>query len=485
MIHAVPCGFLGSWMRKTGYSFQYESCLTGRKIRRVKSFRPRREVKLPKSREGLVLTRLLLTSVIATALFASKPTTVAQQVAATVKHLPGPSGKYAIGRIAYHWVDHSRIEQFSKVPGAKRELMVYVWYPADQSRDSKRSRYLPGIDVIADGENGEDMRDFWGDSWALLRADKVENQTLDAPPVASGSEPFPLLTFSPGLGIPVTAYTTLIQEVVSHGYVVVAIEPTYEAPVVIFPDGREVPALPEATGRHLPAPPGETRDQFIKRMHTFDEPHINRWAADVRFSIDQITLLNGGKTSTAPFAGRLDLQDIAAWGHSFGGRGAARACQLDQRIKACLNADGLGPDGPIFVFEGESLPSQPFMWMEVHHEPPTNAQLAPYGITRKEWDKNHQLQVATDEQQLRACPGGSFHVLLNSGGISHASFTDEPFIAATTEPPSKQASVALGLIGGYTVAFFDRELKHRTGTVLDNKTPDKAGVTVQVAPPSR
>lgn len=118
------------------------------------------------------------------------------------------------------------------------------------------------------------------------------------------------------------------------------------------------------------------------------------------------------------------------------------------------------------------------MWMEVNHEPPTDAQLAPYGTTRKEWDKNHQVQLATDERQLRACPGGSFHVLVSSNGISHSSFTDEPLIGATTKKQSTQASVALGTIGAYTVAFFDRELKHRNGTVLDNKNANEAGVTV-------
>ncbi len=451
----------------------------------MKVFHSGPETKTPKSRRVLALARCLLMPLIVAALFASLPTTVAQQVVTTMKQLSHPAGKYAIGRIAYHWVDHSRIEQFSKVPGARRELMVYVWYPADQRRDSKRSQYLPGADVIAEDKDGENMRDFWGDSWPLLRSGKIVSQTLDAPPVASGSERFPLITFSPGLATPVTAYTTLIQEVVSHGYVVVSIEPTYETLVVVFPDGRSVATLPEATGRHLPTPPGETRDQFIKRMHAFDEPHINRWAADIGFSIDQITALNEGKTSAAPFAGRLNLQEIAAWGHSFGGRAAARACQLDQRIKACLNADGLGPDGPIFVFEGESLPSQPFMWMEVHHEPPTDAQLAPYGITRKEWDKNHQAQLVTDEQQMRRCPGGSFHVLVNTGGISHSGFTDEPFVAATTVLQTKQTSIALEIIGVYTVAFLDRELKHRNGTALDDKTPSNAGVTVQVSPSFR
>lgn len=427
-----------------------------------------------------MFTRLLFVTLLVGVLCMAESQPVSAQVVAEVRQLSKPTGKYRIGRIKYHWVDASRTEQFSKATGAHRELMVYVWYPADNpTTTAKYSEYLPGADAIASSKDGKDLVDYWGHSWSLVHSNKIGTETLDEPTIASGNEHFPLITFSPGLGVSVTAYTAIIQEIVSHGYVVAAIEPTYEAPAVLFPDGRVIPALPEATGRHLPEPPGETRDQFIARMHTFDEPHINRWADDTRFSIDQLTLLNRGGTTAAPFAGRLDLHHIAAWGHSFGGRAAPRACQLDKRIKACLNADGLGPDGPIFVFEGQALPVQPFMWMEVHHEPPTDAQLAPYGTTRKEWDKNHQVQLATDEKQLRECPGGSYHVLITTDGISHASFTDQPFIAAETEQQNTQAAAALGIIEAYTVAFFDRELKHKKNTVLDDKDASSSRVTVE------
>lgn len=411
---------------------------------------------------------------------ASGSRVASQEAAMPAKHLPHPSGKYGIGRIAYHWVDTSRMEQFSKTPGTHRELMVYVWYPtAKQKSSNHRAPYLPGVDVIAQSKDGEDMRDFWGNSWTLVNSGKIISEILDSPPIVSGKERFPLITFSPGLGVPVTAYSILIQDLVSHGYVVASIEPTYEATAVIFPDGRVVTALPEATGRHLPEPDNESREQFIRRMHKFDEPHLDRWAADIRFSIDQLTALNGGTSTTVPFAQRLDLQNIATWGHSFGGRVAPRACQLDPRFKACLNADGLGPDGPIFVYEGAALPSQPFMWMEVHHEPPTDAQLAPYGITRKEWDKNHQVQITTNEQQLRACPGGSYHVSVSTPGIDHTSFTDLPFISATTKEQSDQASVALFALVHYATAFFNKELKHKTDTPLNEKNPSIAGVTLE------
>jgi hypothetical protein len=260
---------------------------------------------------------------------------------------------------------------------------------------------------------------------------------------------------------------------------VASIEPTYEVPAVAFPDGRVVPFSEAATGRKQPTPPGETREQFVQRMHAFDAPHFDKWAADVRFTIDQITLVNVAGKNAAPFSGRADLNNIAAWGHSFGGRAAPRACQLDRRIKACLNADGLGPDGPIFTYEGASLPSQPFLWMEVFHEPPTDAQLAPYKMTRKDWDKNHQVQLAVDEQELKGCPGGSYHVSINLPGIEHSSFTDLPLIEAEKKEDIDNAVRSLGVIEDYTIAFLDRYLKQGKGELLDGATVRPAGVVLE------
>jgi hypothetical protein len=47
-----------------------------------------------------------------------------------------------------------------------------------------------------------------------------------------------------------------------------------------------------------------------------------------------------------PFAGHLDFSRVGAFGHSFGGMAAAHACQIDRRIKACLNQDGLAAMQP-------------------------------------------------------------------------------------------------------------------------------------------
>ena len=409
---------------------------------------------------------------------------VAQQPASASKRLPAPRGKYAVARIGYDWVDRSRPEALSKIPNAHREIMVYVWYPAERGRNSKPADYLPGAESIARSPEGESMTSFWGDDWGLVASGGIETDTSETSAIAEGKELFPLVVFSPGLGVPSTAYTAVIEEVVSHGYIVASIEPAYEVPAVVFPDGRVVPFSEAATGRHMPTPPGETREKFVQRMRAFDAPHFDRWAADIRFAIDQVTRVNLARKDSAPYSRRVDLSNIAAWGHSFGGRAAPRACQLDRRIKACLNADGLGPDGPIFNYEGASLPSQPFLWMEVFHEPPTDAQLAPYKMTRKDWDKNHQAQLAIDEQQLEACPGGSYHVSINLPGIDHSSFTDVPLIESEKKEDIDNAVRSLDVIENYTIAFLDRYLKQRKSELLDAGTVRPAGVVLETFPPT-
>jgi len=374
-----------------------------------------------------------------------------------------PSGDLGISRMAYDWVDVSRPETATSDRDAHRELMVYLWYPTDKKHSpGVRAQYLPGADKIAKDGSAKDATDFWGDSWPKVASGHIVSETSEHAQIASGTEKFPLLVFAPGLGLSSTTYTSTIQELVSHGYVIASIEPTYEVGAVVFPDGRVITERPEAKGRG-PSPPNESREQFLKRLHSFDAGHIEKWADDMRYVIDQITRLNGETGATrAPFAGRIDLSHIGAWGHSFGGRAAARLCQIDEHVKACLDADGLGPDGPIFAYEGAKLPSQPFMWIDVFHAPPTDAQLAPYGMTREQWEKNHSEQLLKNEKELSECHGGSYHITLDLPEIEHFSFTDQPVITAKTKQDADRALDSLTILDDYIRGFFDRYLKTST-----------------------
>jgi predicted dienelactone hydrolase len=167
----------------------------------------------------------------------------------TRKVLPPPSGSFGVSRIAFDWVDESRPETAVKNASTRREILVYVWYPTDRKNRGTSSAYFPGADKVAHASESNDVKEFWGDVWPDIVSGQVTTQTLERAQIASGKQLFPLLLFSPGLGLSSTAYTFMMQQLVSHGYVVASIEPTYEVAAVAFPDGRVVTENAEATGR--------------------------------------------------------------------------------------------------------------------------------------------------------------------------------------------------------------------------------------------
>src|SRR5205823_5465575 len=123
----------------------------------------------------------------------------------------------------------------------------------------------------------------------------------DRAPIFHKVPKFPVLIFSPGFGGIPTQYTAIIEEVVSHGYVVVGVAPTYFAPVVVFPDGREV-------------------DTPEKEPNLGYDGIFPIWVNDLRFVLNKMDELNHDKQDI--FYQRLDMSTVGAFGHSFGGAGA-------------------------------------------------------------------------------------------------------------------------------------------------------------------
>jgi pimeloyl-ACP methyl ester carboxylesterase len=76
------------------------------------------------------------------------------------------------------------------------------------------------------------------------------------------------------------------------------------------------------------------------------------WTSDTTFVVDQLQRLNDD--SSEKFAGRMDLQRLGMFGHSFGGATALEFCRQDSRCKAALDMDGI-PFGRV-VSEGLGKP---------------------------------------------------------------------------------------------------------------------------------
>src|SRR2546425_13173889 len=57
--------------------------------------------------------------------------------------LPTPTGPFAVGRAIYDWTDDTNQDTLAPVPGTKRELLVWMWYPAATEQSAAMDDYLP------------------------------------------------------------------------------------------------------------------------------------------------------------------------------------------------------------------------------------------------------------------------------------------------------------------------------------------------------
>jgi predicted dienelactone hydrolase len=263
--------------------------------------------------------------------------------------LPAPSGNYAVGRVEFDWVDPQRIDWLAPAPGTHREITVWIWYPADGSAGgAAAAEYQPApLRNASEQEQGVVMCD-------LLTRDlrKVHCHAIESAPFAPGRDKFPVVLFKPGIGALATDYTTLCEDLASHGYVVAASDSPYSTFVVVFHDGRIVKRTSDGN-------PGERLDEREGRK--LAEKLIPVWSGDLQFELDQLEQLNKQDPANR-FTGRLNLDETGAFGHSFGGATAAQFCHDDRRCKAAIDIDGQ-PFGDVV----QTGVGKPFLLLEADH----------------------------------------------------------------------------------------------------------------------
>ncbi|HEY7543743.1 MAG TPA: hypothetical protein VID27_02615, partial [Blastocatellia bacterium] len=220
------------------------------------------------------------------------------------RELPAPTGKYAVGRISFHWVDQSRAEEITDDPNDWRELMVTVWYPAERAT-GEAAPYFANLE-----RSGIDQ----------LRATfirSVRSHAIADAKISSAEQRYAVLVFSPGNEMNAVFYTAQIEDLASHGYIVIGMDHAYESLSVIYPDGRV------ARYTDLHPKPGEPNspEQGVRLYRR----RVDWRAADARFVLDQLEKLNAGNPASQ-FRGHLDLTRVGALGHSIGGVAAAQIC---------------------------------------------------------------------------------------------------------------------------------------------------------------
>ena len=374
-----------------------------------------------------------------------------------VFRFPDPSGPYEIGTLTYHWVDADRPEVFTADPDDRRELMVQVWYPAKGDSSSPRAPYIQDADAVTSAF----ARLFDVPEFLLGNLKYVTTNAIPSAPVADDEPGYPVLIYLEGLGCFRQMNTFLLEELVSHGYVVVAIDQPYTATDVVFPDGRQAEGLPFEQTKPLARQsflPAERAPTLNGR--TFQEGIVPYLAQDVSFALDRLAVLNQADPNGI-LSGRLDLQRAGIFGPSGGGLVGGDACRLEtRRLRACLFLDAPMPTDVV-----RSGLQQPAMWITRDADAMRLERRKAGGWPEAEI----HAELSSNRAVFESLPGDGYFVEVP--GMFHSNYTDLPSWSPLWRLLGVAGTIdvrrANSIINAYSLAFFDRHLKSQPATRFD------------------
>ena len=359
---------------------------------------------------------------------------------------PTPTGTHSVGSQYLH-LKTNQAEVITEEEGDKRELMIKVWYPANLNNE-KKEVYLNDGDRIG-----------FATKYGLPKSifnylNHVKTNTYDSPSVTDGK--FPVLIFSHGSYSKASGYYALIEEIVSHGYIVLNINHTYESVGTLFPNG-EIKLYDSDYDRkynnQAMAEMAWKANEGYKQAKNREEQHLaiedclrnyiaaditRRWAKDFSLVIDQLEEWN----ASTFLSEKIDFSKLGVFGHSQGGSAAGQALINDNRIKAGINLDG--------VQWGEMIDT--FM-------------TKPFALLSSDWPESHPN---FNEHAFQNGSTNDFYKakVLNSG---HSNFMDIPLminLSAVNEAGTIDPNKAIEITSTIVLQFFDKYLMNESIDLL-------------------
>ena len=404
---------------------------------------------------------------------------IALPISVPVFGFPTPPGPYAIGTLMYHWTDPTRAEALTADVQARRELMVQVWYPAIANPAARRAAYLPDAAPLTAAL----ARIHGLPAFVFVHFRYVMTNAMPAAPAAGDQPPFPVLLFLEGATGFRQMNTFQVEHLVSHGYVVVALDQPGVAAVVVFPDGRQAAGL---TLRQLQPVVRPSYMSGISHLPMGGLPQpsdkapaensiVPYLARDVAFALDRLTALNHADP-TGILAGKLDLQRVGALGISLGGIVVGEACLSDPRLRACLMMDA-----PMSTGVALAGLQQPGMWI--------TRDAASMRLERQRAGGWPEAEIEAHQTSMRAAyeAGSGAGYFVRVPGTFHSNFTDVPNWTPLAQVLGFAGPIngrrAHNIVNSYSLAFFDRELRGRAIHLLDGPSLQYPEVTFDARQP--
>ena len=383
-------------------------------------------------------------------------------VATPTPELLPPTGKFAIGRSSFHWVDTA----LAKPSGDSREILANLWYPAKAIASTETAPYLPDFAALRAAVGEAELKGAAGPAYDALSTART-HAVADAE-LSPELDKYPVVLLTHGLRYSSLGYSILAEELASNGYVVVGVDHPATAFAMVLPGDRTVIFDEKLWSQRRSA----------EDLCTFERTKVQECAEDLVFALKQLESLNHG-TPDGRFAGRLDLARVGVVGHSFGGRVAARACQIDARLLACALLDSFGRTMHVKTNADGSTLGQPTMVQYARRVPKSGVGRALTLLQNGGKDLEDELRPIR-KKFCQSVKADSYELTLHIAGVSHETFSDIPLLeSGQTEVVLKNRRRAMQLVRDYTRAFLDRHVKGSAAPLLDQPAanPDEFELT--------
>jgi putative ABC transport system permease protein len=375
--------------------------------------------------------------------------------------LPKLNGQFKVGETTVYMADNSR----PALPGLsnRREWVVTIYYPAIPDANASAGPYA---EQVLNSAYTDIM--LTKDSTGAL--DRIHSNAFWNASAVHSAGKFPVLLFSPGGGEQPLFYSSLLEQISSFGYIVVAIPEPFDTPVIPLPDGRIL------TKTQLDE--WCKQNEICKKAKNGDKAAIDEItsvmkddrARDMIFTLTELERIN---LENPLLAGIFDFGKVGAFGHSYGGASSVRIAQLDDRVDAVAILDS----DIFYVIPQDSKPlHQPIMYLTA-----SNIDESPEGLAAI--GESNALANTYFSQS-------SPYYFVNIAGTSHQSFqTDAMFLApyitvggaGVTLYSSDTTPERITLvITNYVLAFFDQHLNGFDQPLLASPSNSYPEVTLRI-----
>ncbi|BBI33607.1 carboxylic ester hydrolase [Cohnella abietis] len=356
--------------------------------------------------------------------------------------LVNPSGSHGIGELSLTLEDTSREEAYTIAAGDSRKIMLQIWYPTVKDTSSKKEHYPYEV--------GDALNSVLHLPQSLFSYFKgIPTHIVHAAPLEPTNSKYPLILFSPGNGSTRFQNLSLVEELVSNGYVVVGMDHPYTSSDMTYPDGTV-------------AVRSEGKLESVSEDDLY-EMEIDIRAKDMEFVIGQLRSKADSVANIQNILQEIDVNNIGVVGHSYGGATISQVMADDQNIKA-----GISYDGGLWGSPVTKGIRQPFLYMSA-------SKTLDYLKSSDDNNKKFVKSVLQNLDKTEQASGKDFY-FARFEGYNHYSFTDVPFIV----PVFSNGHDTTQMTNEVSLAFFDQFLKGEKRDFRKLLIPDNKASLISV-----